>query len=221
MRVIPVVNQKGGASKSTTVMNLAAIAAQHSRVLVVDVDPQETASEWADLAETAGAPLPFEVVTERDPEILGRLREAPYDMIFVDTPGNIDNLPLLKAVMAHADFAILPTEPAAVALKPLMRTFQALVGPAGVDYRVVISRADSRAPGDVEDARAALEGAGLKVAKTHIRSYKDHERAPATGAVVGTYERTRSTEKAEADFRSLSLELISVWANASATKEKK
>lgn len=221
MRVIPVVNQKGGASKSTTVMNLAAIAAQHSRVLVVDVDPQATASEWADLAENAGAPLPFEVVTERDPDILGRLREAPYDMIFVDTPGNIDNLPLLKAVMAHADFAILPTEPAALALKPLMNTYQALVGPAGVDYRIVISRADSRAPGDVEDARAALESAGLKVAKTHIRSYKDHERAPATGAVVGTYERTRSTEKAEADFRSLSLELISVWANTAATKEKK
>jgi chromosome partitioning protein len=214
LRVVPVLNQKGGASKSTTVMNLAAIASQHSRVLVADIDPQKTASEWADLAERSGNSLPFEVVTEDNPDVLGQLRKAPYDMIFVDTPGNIDNMALLKAVMEHADFAVLPTEPASLALNPLMNTFKALVAPMGVDYRVVISRADSRAPGDVDDARAALEAAGLKVAKTHIRSYKDHERAPAYGAVVGRYERTRSTDKAEAEFRNLSLELVSVWANA-------
>ena len=40
MRVVSVINQKGGAGKSTTVMNLASVVAEHSRVLVVDVDPQ-------------------------------------------------------------------------------------------------------------------------------------------------------------------------------------
>ncbi len=45
MRVIAVVNQKGGCGKTTTTVNLAgALAADGSRVLVVDLDPQAHAT---------------------------------------------------------------------------------------------------------------------------------------------------------------------------------
>lgn len=215
MRIVPVLNQKGGAAKSTTTINLAAIAAQNSKVLVVDVDPQGTAKDWAAKAEAHGAPLPFEVIAESDPALLARIRETDFDLVFVDTPGNLQNMDVLKAVMEHADFAILPTEPAPVGMKPLINTYRVAVMPNNVDYRVVITRADSRSLGDVTDAQELLEAAGLKVAKSFIRSYKAHERAPATGATVGTYERTATTENAEKDYNSLALELFAAWANAS------
>ena len=45
MRVIAIVNQKGGCGKTTTVVNLAgALAADGNRVLVVDLDPQAHAT---------------------------------------------------------------------------------------------------------------------------------------------------------------------------------
>lgn len=47
MQVWAVANQKGGTGKTTTVVNLAAaLAARRQRVLVVDFDPQASASAW-------------------------------------------------------------------------------------------------------------------------------------------------------------------------------
>ncbi len=47
MRTIAVVNQKGGTAKSTTAVNLAATLAEEGRrVLLVDLDPQHSATDW-------------------------------------------------------------------------------------------------------------------------------------------------------------------------------
>jgi chromosome partitioning protein len=213
MRVVAVINQKGGVGKTTTVMSLAALTAGSQRVAVVDVDPQASSSDWAEAAEESGNELGFDVITETDANYLAEVRKLDYDLVFVDTPGNLQNTHVLETIMAHTDFVLLPSEPAPLALRPLVRTYRSLVEPRGIDHRVIITRVDSRAAQDAADAQELLTNAGLKVMKPFVRNYKVHERAAVDGSVVTTYESGRQTAKAVDDYKSVAMDLGLAWAN--------
>ena len=210
MRIIAIANQKGGVGKTTVTMNLAAVAAETSRVLVVDVDPQGSAGFWAD---QAGDGLPFDVADDTDPANLSQLRRLDYDVVFVDTPGSLEARSVLTTVLNEADFVILPTEPAALAIQPLVRTINEVVKPRSLDYRVLLNKVDPRVPADVIDAAALLDGAGLTRFRGYIRQYKIHTTSPIDGRVVTQYPHDRSAERGSADFRKVALELFAHWAN--------
>ncbi len=60
MRTIAVTNQKGGSGKTTTAVNLAAaLGEQGSRVLVIDLDPQASATMWLGVKDGGQGLLDF------------------------------------------------------------------------------------------------------------------------------------------------------------------
>lgn len=217
MRIVTIANQKGGAGKTTTVMNLASVMAEHSRVLVTDVDPQKSSAWWAD---RAGEELPFDVADDTDPANLARLRELTYDIVLVDTPGSLEGREVLGTVLASSDFAILPTEPSPLAFAPLIETINQVVIPSEVPYRVLLNKIDPRVPSELADAEELLDGAELARFASSIRDYKVNRMAPIEGKVVTQYTESdsRNSPKALEDYRRIALELTSLWANTRGKK---
>ena len=214
MRIIAVANQKGGVGKTTVTMSLAAVAHEAgSRVLVVDVDPQGSAEFWADRVDAAGG-LPFDLVSSTRPEELKQMRDLPYDVIFVDTPGSLEAEDVLRTVLDASDFAILVTEPTPLSLAPVINTVRQLLAPSRVPYRVLINKVDPRVPADASDAAGMLDQAKIDRFRAFVRTYKVHTLAPFEGKVVTQYPHDQRSLRSVDDFRKVHGELLTQFANA-------
>lgn len=204
MRIVTVANGKGGVGKSTTTVNLAGILSEEMRVLVVDSDPQESATWWMERSEEAGA---AEVVQETDPRMLGRVREVGgYDVVLVDTRPAL-RAEALGAVIGASDYVVLPSPPAPMDVVALIETVRQEVRPTGIRHRVLLTRVDARSRGEAEEAREALAGAGIPVFENLVREYKAHRTASLLGLPISRLGLRRG-RNAEDDHRRVASELL-------------
>jgi chromosome partitioning protein len=205
LRILTVANGKGGVGKSTTTVNLAGILGKKMRVLVVDSDPQESATWWMERSERAEQAV--EVVQETDPGMLGRVREVGgYDVVLVDTRPAL-RAQALGAVIGASDYVVLPSPPSPMDVVALIETVRHEVRPSGVRHRVLLTRVDARSRGEAEEARDALAAAGIPVFDNLVREYKAHRTASLLGIPISRLGLRRG-RNAEDDYRRVAEEVL-------------
>ena len=125
--IITVASFKGGVAKTTTAVHLAAYFQDKSPTLLIDGDPNRSATGWSRRGQ-----LPFKVVDERQAAKYAR----EFEHCVIDTEARPEEEDL-KALADGCNLLIIPTTPDALALDALMLTVKALDGLRTSGYRIL------------------------------------------------------------------------------------
>lgn len=94
MKVWSIVSQKGGSGKTTLALHLAIAAAKDLKVLVIDLDPQQSAERWHALRQRAtGAKDDPSIAAgpyQKLPDMLRTARKLGAELVLIDTPPKLD-----------------------------------------------------------------------------------------------------------------------------------
>lgn len=191
------VQQKGGASKSTLCVHLA-VAAQMAgkKTAVIDTDPQGSASAVWGAARGDIAPPVAAVIAAELREALEAAESEGYEVVFIDTAPH--TAPAIEMIARLVDLAIVPVQPSILDVAATQRTVD-LLRAAKVPSVAILTRAPSRRDEETTETMKALEALGLPLLKTWMGERKIYRRALTQGQAVAEFDphhkATREIEK--------------------------
>jgi chromosome partitioning protein len=172
--ILTVASFKGGVGKSTTAVHLAAYFAAKGSAVLVDGDPNRSASCWARKGN-----LPFRVVDEHQAALVAR----EHEHLVFDTKARPEPEDL-KALALGCHLLVIPVTPDPLSLEALMLTVSALQNIGAERYRILLTIVPPRPIPEGENARRAIMDAKLPIFKGEIRRLIAFQRAALDGVTV-------------------------------------
>lgn len=151
MQVISIVQQKGGVGKTTLAVNVAGALKQRGlSVMVIDADPQGSATAWA---------FPRKLGFEVKPELLANgtlsiwlrnILKQRADVVLIDTPAGLSSV--FRAAVDVADLVLIPCGPSSLDINAARTTLLNVISALRSDARsrtqvaIVPTRVDVQTP---------------------------------------------------------------------------
>jgi|TARA_R100001086_G_scaffold144946_2_gene76501 chromosome partitioning protein len=181
MTTVAIISQKGGAGKTTLALHLAVAAQDAGRVsLIIDTDPQATASQWGSWREDK----PPEVIDSPPPRLAAKVEQAQEQgaqFVVIDTPPHADSA--ARAAVETADLVLIPCRPSAfdlAAIQTTVKLVQLLRKPAFV----VFTAGSPNAPRMYEEADELVESFGISACPVQLPDRAAYRHASAEGRTV-------------------------------------
>lgn len=189
-KIIAVANQKGGSGKTTVSMQMAgAIARRGNKVLVVDADPQGTATRWAASAEDEH-PFPASVIglSAASAKVHREVKKFidDYDYIVIDCPPAADS-PVPQSALLIADLVLVPIIPspldmwAAVGIRQVIANVSDLN--EGLKARLVLNQCQPNTT-LAQETLEVLPEFGIELAKAQLRHRQVYRQSAVFGQTV-------------------------------------
>lgn len=205
--VTAVINQKGGAGKTTLAMNLAAGLALRAETVVIDLDPQASSLQWSSQG-SAPFPAPVKQIVGRwDAKTLHQNYRA-YRHMVLDCPPSLDSHASLQALRA-CDVALIPVLPSPVDLWASLRLPQEIEEARKANPRLkaflVLNQLEPKSALSAA-MHEALEEFGVPVLRAGIRRRAAYRGAALEGMSV--YQMGSRGAQAAAEIEAIINEVI-------------
>lgn len=185
MKVVSLIAQKGGVGKTTLSTCLAVQAVQDGkRVLVVDLDPQATASFWSDIRKKPDDPAVMSIQPVRLPAVLKAASDAGTDIVIID--GAAVSKEVAYSAAEVADLVFIPFKAAVFDINSVAQTVQT-VKQVGSKFALVLTFVPPQGK-ETEEAKGIAEQLGSNFCPVLIGNRKAYFRAQSTGLAVQEFE---------------------------------
>jgi chromosome partitioning protein len=200
MRVWAIVSHKGGSGKTTLALHLAIAAAKELKVLVIDLDPQESAERWHDIRQDATGNKDDPSIAagphQKLQDMLKAARKLGAELVLIDTPPKLEKN--IAPALTAASLVLVPLKTSILDLQALEDCAEGINAVKARAKALVVLNAVPTGPGRevaIKDCMRFARRFRLEVVPERLSDLPSFAQGLKTGRGVTEIERNGTAAK--------------------------